>query len=849
MKFSLAFAAALVLLSPAASRADVHPSALFGDNMVLQRGVPIPVYGTADPAEKVKVTLGTQAVSTAAGADGHWKVSLPALPAGGPFILTMTGKNTVTVNNVLLGDVWLCSGQSNMQYAMQWHKEYYAAEIAASADPKLRSFTVANKTSPVPIADLLPAGGSQQIWQAATPDTVPSFTAVGYFFARELRKQLHVPIGIIHSSWGGTNGESWASREALSADPELKTLADTQISTMQSYDTDKAQFPAQIVAWEDKYGMKDPGNTGEAPRWAKPDFSDADWKTAPVPVNFGGLGMKSGGAVWFRKTLDVPADAAGKAFTWNLGWSADSVTGYANGVPLPVSPSTPLPPFFTGPHSFTVPAELVKAGKNVFALRVYSHNTQGIVSPGTARMNFPVTDYGPDADTWHYAVEHENAPLSDEAQSSLPKSPTANPQNTASYIYNAQIAPLMPFAIKGVIWYQGENNSGRGRQYRKILPTLIGDWRTRWGEGRFPFYIVQLANYGQVRTEPGNSGWADVREAQLLTAQHVPNTGLAVAVDVGEGEDIHPRNKQDVGKRLAFAALAKTYGQKMEYSGPLFSHMIVTGSAAKLSFTHSAGLTAKGGPLKTFAVAGDDRKFVWADAKIVGAAVLVSSPQVAHPVAVRYAWADNPEGANLYNAAGLPASPFRTDVDTDDAAPKPPAAPAPAGVLKKSGVLLNGDFSSPAVPAGKDALAAQPDGWTFDVKSGSPALGVQAWKKERPPFFFWSDPNGSLSQTADVKTSPIKKAGTVYTLSYFYGGQGRGGAYTLAASILVDGKVAVTDTKNVDLSKPGIDNAGTLSYIVKKADVGKSVGVSFTFTKQGTVAIQGALRDVDLSVK
>ncbi len=848
----LMLCAAVASFLPVAARADVHPAALFGDNMVLQRDMKIPVWGTADPSEKVTVTLGTETASAVAGADGRWRVNLPALPAGGPYTLTMTGKNTVTAQNALLGDVWLCSGQSNMQYAMQWNKAYYAADIAASADPKLRSFTVANKTSPQPIGDLIPSNPTQQIWQAATPDTVPGFTAVGYFFARELRKELGVPIGIIHSSWGGTNGESWVSREALSANPELKTLADTQIGAMESYDADKKQFPTLLAAWEDKYGAKDSGNAGEAQGWAKPDFSDADWKTAKVPLNFGQLGMKSGGSAWFRKTLDVPADAAGKAFTWNLGWSADDVTGYCNGVKLPVSPSTPTPQFVNGPHSFTVPADLVHAGLNTFALRVFSHSANGTVTPGTAKMNFPATTYGPDADEWRYNVEHENPPLSSDAVSSLPKSPSAQLQNTATYIYNAQIAPLMPFAIKGVIWYQGENNSQRAAQYRKILPALIGDWRARWGEGRFPFYIVQLANYGGNPPQPSRSAWAELREAQLLTAQNVPGTGIAVTMDVGEGDNIHPKDKQDVGKRLALVALAKTYGQSVPYSGPLFSSMTVTGNTAKLLFTHAdGGLVAKGGPLKYFAVAGDDRKFVWADAQISGDSVLVSSPQVAHPVAVRYAWADNPAGANLYNGAGLPASPFRTDADADDTKPTPPAAsapPAPAGPLHKSGLLLNGDFSSPSVPAGKDGMAAKADGWTFDVQGGTPSIGIQSWKKERPPFLFWSDPNGTLSQTVDAKTAALT-AGKVYTLSYFYGGQGAGGSYTLAVSLLVDGKPVATDTKTVDLAKSGIDRSGELTYTAKAADAGKSLGVSFTLTKIGTVAIQGALRDVTLTVQ
>ena len=846
-----------VIFVPAASRADVHPAALFGDNMVLQRDMTIPVWGMADPSEKVTVTLANKSASTAAGADGRWRVNLGAIPAGGPYTLTIAGKNTVTAANVLMGDVWLCSGQSNMQFSVGWHKEYFTADIAASDDPSLRSFTVANVTSPQPVGDLIP--NRQQTWVAASPQTVGGFTAVGYFFARELRRQLHVPIGIIHSSWGGTNGESWVSRQALSAEPELKTLADTQIQTMESLPSDEQQFPSRIAAWENQYGAKDAGNTGEALGWAKPDFNDADWKTAKAPLNLSQIGMPSGGSAWFRKTVDLPADAAGKAFTWNLNWIADDDTAYFNGVPLsPVG--QPQPQFYTAPRAFVVPGDLVHAGQNTLALRVFSHGGGGTTLIPLQSMGIPLAAFGPDADEWRYQAEHENPPLSADAVSSLPKSPAAQLQNTATYIYNAQIAPLIPFAIKGVVWYQGENNAQRAMQYRKILPALIADWRSRWGEGNFPFYIVQLANYGGNPPQPGRSGWAELREAQLLTAEKVPNTGLAVTIDVGEGDNIHPKDKQDVGKRLALNALAKTYGRPVEYSGPIYSSLAVMGGKIKLSFTHAGGgLVAKGGPLKYFAIAGPDHQYVWGDAVISGNSVLVSSPQVPNPVSVRYAWADDPEGCNLYNAAGLPASPFRTDLADDApalasasqaaasqaAASQTAASPVPASALKKSGLLLNGDFSSPAVPADKTYLVAHADGWTYDAKNSGPAIGVQSWKPTRPPYLLWNDPDGTVSQTADVKTHPIR-AGKTYTLAYTYGGQGKG-SYTLVTSILAGGKVAATDTKVVDVTKPGIDKTGTLSYTAPAADAGKSLGVSFTMTEPSGEHVQSALVDVSLS--
>ncbi|MBC8102556.1 MAG: 9-O-acetylesterase [Cytophagales bacterium] len=836
---------AILMLGATVAHAEVHPSALFSDNVVLQRGAKIPVFGTADSSEKVTVTLAGKSVSAVADAAGRWRVDLPPLPAGGPYTLEITGKNVVTAKEVLIGDVWICSGQSNMQYAMSWNKDYDAANIAASEDPQLRCFTVANKTSPQPLTELLPANKTQQIWQTASPQTLPGFTAVGYYFARELRKKLGVPIGIIHTAWGGTIGEAWVSREGLSVDPEIKTVADTQIRAWEAYPGDRAKFPPRITAWAEKYGATDTGDRGEALGWAKPEFDDSGWKTTAVPVNFSRLGMKSGGSVWFRKTLDFPAEAAGRAFVWNLNWSSDDQTAYLNGVKLSTPKEYPQEKFFTGPRSFMVPAGLVRAGKNTLVLRVFSHTVGGSVAPTTAKMNLPTTTFGTDADQWHYQVERENVPLSGEALNSMPKMANIQPQNTATYIHNAQIAPLMPFAIRGAIWYQGESNSQRALQYRKILPALIADWRSKWGVGDFPFYIVQLANYGRIASQPGRSGWAELREAQLLTAKKVPNTGLAVTIDIGEGDNIHPRNKQDVGKRLALAALAKTYGKKIPYSGPVYKSMTVTGGKASLTFDHlGGGLVARGGALKQFAIAGADNQFVWADARISGDTVTVSSPQVPNPVSVRYAWADNPEGANLYNAAGLPATPFRTNGSDEVVAPVPTAS---LSELPKSGILRNGSFTTPPVPADKTYLAAKADGWTYEVRGGGPAIGVETWKANRPPYLFWNGPDGTISQTADVKTAPVARIGDVYTLSYFYGGQGKG-TYTLVASVLVDGRVVATDIKEVDVTKPGIDRTANLTYTTRSGDLGKSVGVSFSMTKKGDVNIQSALKGVSLTV-
>ena len=514
-----------------------------------------------------------------------------------------------------------------------------------------------SSTAPSPLPDLQPNG--YQRWDPANPDTVAhDFTAVGYYFGLELRRRLGVPIGLIHASYGGTPAEPWVSREGLNKDPGLKAMADAQIANMVSYPDNLKAFAANVAAWEEKYGARDSGNTGVAQGWAKPDFDDSRWKTVPVPMNFSQIGMKAGGAVWLRKTFDVPASAAGEGLYLKMNYSSDAFTPYFNGVAL--NGGQESPPFFNEARGFGIPADLVHAGRNTLAVRVFSHTHDGGFS---MRMSdFGIT-LGPDSGTWKYAVEFASPELPADALGAFPHAPNAVPQYTSSYIYNASIHPLIPVAMKGVIWYQGESNQSRAHQYRTLLPALIADWRAQWGEGTFPFYIVQLANYMAVATQPTDTPWAELREAQLMTATHDPASGLAVTIDIGDADNIHPKDKMDVGKRLALIALAKTYGRKIAYSGPVYASSQVQGGAIRLTFRHTeGGLAAKGGgPLKQFAIAGADQKFVWADAKIDGDTVVVSSPQVPHPAAVRYAFGDNPAGCNLTNGTGLPASPFRTD--------------------------------------------------------------------------------------------------------------------------------------------------------------------------------------------
>ncbi len=498
---SLALGAAAIVICQAA-HADVWLPSIFSDNMLLQRGVAVPVWGKANPGEEVTVTLGGRRATATADQNGRWMVRIGPFEAGGPLQLTAAGENTVTFENVLVGDVWVCSGQSNMQWAVR-QASCPDAEIGQANFPKIRLFSVKRTVADNPQEDCV---GN---WVECTAWTVADFSAVGYFFGWELHKALGgLPIGLIHTSWGGTPSEAWTSLPTLQAGPEIKPFLDYWKDRIADSEAQMAEYERKITEWNK--ATEEARNRGEQP---------------------------------------------------------------------PIQPQRP---------------------------------TDERTSP-----------------------------------------------NRPANLYNAMIAPLVPYAIRGAIWYQGESNASRAYQYRTLFPLLIDDWRRAWGQGDFPFLFVQLANFRNGWTDPRS--WAELREAQLM-ALSLPSTGMAVAIDIGETYDIHPKNKQEVGRRLALAAQAIAYGQDVVYSGPIYDSIIIEGEKIRLRFKHlDGGLVAKGEPLKGFVTAGENRRFVWADARIEGDTVLVRSDAIEYPVAVRYAWWDDPQGCNLYNQAGLPASPFRSD--------------------------------------------------------------------------------------------------------------------------------------------------------------------------------------------
>jgi sialate O-acetylesterase len=646
--FCLVLLAALngALAETASELPFLHP--LFSDHMVLQRNVKVPVWGWANPGTKVTVTFAGLTQTAVAQADGKWMVHLNPLPASSePRALTIknaANNQSIAIQDVLVGDVWLCSGQSNMEMGIGACNA--TNEINSANFPQIRLLTVPRLIATTPAQTL------ECRWLPCSPSTVlqgtwGGFSAAGFFFGRELHQQLKIPIGLIHSSWGGTIAEAWTSPEGLlplqDFNQRLERVSDQAKGAKIDYDAD-------YESWCQK---NDPGTRQG---WAKPDLETAGWKTVKMPQPFEQAGLPDfDGMVWFRYTLDLPLGWENQAVKLSLGPIDDIDTTFVNGTKVGQMNRYDLN------RVYTIPPGVLKPGKNVLSVRVLDTGGAGGLI-GTAEQLFLKPASGTDPSMIRLAGDwlmRDSVPLSQ-----LPAPPTVtdsdNP-NVVTVLYNGMIAPLLPFAIKGAIWYQGESNAERAYQYRRLLPAMIQDWRRHFGVGDFPFYIVQLAAFQATRPEPRQNDWAELREAQAMTAKSVPQCGLAVAIDIGEANDIHPKNKAEVGRRLALCALAQTYGKKIEFSGPWYKSMKIEGDSVLLSFDHvDGGLVAQGGELKGFAVAGEDRKFVWAKALIDGKRIVVSAPGIEKPVAVRYAWDINPV-CNLYNQAGLPAVPFRTD--------------------------------------------------------------------------------------------------------------------------------------------------------------------------------------------
>ncbi|MEK7474753.1 MAG: sialate O-acetylesterase [Candidatus Coatesbacteria bacterium] len=644
-----AVAATVRAATAKAAKPFLHP--LFCDHAVLQRDARVPIWGWAPKGTKVTVKFQSLETSTKADAKGRWQAVIGPFPAGGPYELEVaSATKTVKLSDLMLGDVWICSGQSNMEQGIgaAGNPE---REIAAANYPGIRLFTVPKRI------EFEPQETVDGSWAVCTPETIAKdgwggFSAAAYYFGRRLHQDLKVPVGLIHTSWGGTIAEAWVSAGGLKPVGDFdKAVAGLGAEAKERRKGLGGYWP-RMQKW---YAESDPGSKGKL-GWAAAALDLAEWKTMALPTKWEDAGLPDfDGVVWFRLEVDLPAGWAGRAAILHLGPIDDRDTTWVNGKLVGHLD------MYNAPRDYEVPQGVLKAGKNEIAVRVLDTGGAGGLWGKPEDMTLEATgESAPGAvslaGAWRYRV---GVALGDVAP---PPAADANNPHVVTVLYNGMVAPLIPFAIKGAIWYQGESNVGRAPQYRRLLAALIRDWRARFGVGDFGFYIVQLAGFGDPRPEAGDDSWAELREAQWLVSREVPATGLATAIDIGESKDIHPKNKQDVGARLALAAEALTYGMKVEASGPSFRGMKKEGAAIRIEFDHVGGglIAMDGKPLAGFSIAGADGKWAWGDARIDGETLVVSSPKVPDPVAVRYAWTAFME-CNFYSKEGLPALPFRTD--------------------------------------------------------------------------------------------------------------------------------------------------------------------------------------------
>ncbi len=625
------------------SFAQVRLPRLIRDSMVLQRDAKLKLWGWASAGEKVTVSFRAKNYRTTTGADGRWMLLLPPQKAGGPYSLQVKGKNEITLNNVLVGDVWVCAGQSNMVHQMSLHSERYAEDIATADNPQIRHFWIATMTDLQKPHDDLPTG----YWKSANPQDILQFSAVAYFFARKIYEKYGVPIGLINASVGGTPIEAWTSEEGLKEFPSLLSTIQKNKDTAYVNGANRA-----ARAWGNSLPRpQDKGLQGTP--WYSTAYSPKNWRTITVPGYWEDQGARNlDGIVWYRKEITVPASVTGKAARMALGRIVDADVVYING--QQVSMTTYQYP----QRRYAIPAALLKAGKNVVVVKVTNNSGKGGFVPEKPYYIAAGNDTLDLKGDWQYKVGAAFEP---------PKGFVAgvSEANQPTSLYNAMLAPATNHTIKGILWYQGESNIRNAAEYEKLLPALIRDWRRQWQQGDVPFLFVQLPNFEDVQYLPAESSWAVLREGTRKTLS-VPNTGMAVTIDVGEWNDIHPDRKKEVGERLALAAMKVAYGEKnVVYSGPTLQSQTVDGNKVILTFTNTgSGLTtADGEALSSFSIAGADKKFVWAKASIEGDKVIVWSDAVTAPRYVRYAWADNPDNPNLYNKEGLPASPFELVVD------------------------------------------------------------------------------------------------------------------------------------------------------------------------------------------
>lgn len=638
------FVTLIVCMSFIKANAEIVLPSLISDGMVLQREQKIKVWGWANPGEEVKVTFNNKNYTTLTNSDKKWFINLPKTKAGGPYSMIISSKtSSITIKDILVGDVWLCSGQSNMEFTMSKLSDAFPSDLANATNKEIRQFLVKQVYSFKPLTAV------QGEWKYANPATIGNFSAVGYYMVKALYDKYKVPMGIIHASWGGTPAEAWTSEEGLKEFPHYLNVS--------NYFKEPANVSKTIRKdqetndnWYKNLKINDKGFENPEKIWSK---SLEKFNSGKV-IRFPGFWEEQGfpdldGVIWVRKEINLTEQMLQQDAMLELGMIDDSDSTYFNGIKIGSTNNK------YASRKYKVPSSILKLGKNVIIIRIVDTDGKGGFIRDKNYRFISGTKIIDITGEWECEIGASAKALLQSSFTRLHYQPTS--------LYNAMIAPLIPYTIKGVAWCQGESNTSKPSEYAKLLSAMIQDWRLKWGQGDFPFLIVQLANYMEVKNEPTQSNWAELREAQLKVATELPNAALTVAIDVGETNDIHYSNKKAVGHRLALAAQSVAYHDNVVHSGPTYKSMQIKGDKIYLKFNHvGAGLVSKGdNRLSHFAIAGSDKKFIWAKAEIRGKKLIVWSENLKSPVAVRYAWSNNPLGCNLYNKDGLPASPFRTD--------------------------------------------------------------------------------------------------------------------------------------------------------------------------------------------
>lgn len=621
-------------------QAQVELPKLISDGMVLQRDTDLIIWGWASPGEEVSVSFRDNSHSAVTNNSGKWKITLPAQSPGGPFSMEITASNSITIQDILVGDVWLASGQSNMELPMYRVEPLYRDEIKTANYPEIRHFKVPQEYS----FEEEKSNYSGGEWIAISPETISQRSAVAYFFSKKLHEEYDVPIGIVNASLGGSPAEAWMDEDALKEFPHYHQEA-LIYKDEEMRDNIAASDQARNSRWHEVSVEQDRGY--ENGHWANPDVEDSGWNSMEIPGYWNTTSLGNiNGVVWFRKEIELPESMAGKEVELELGRVVDADSTFVNGE-------------FVGnvtyqypPRWYTIPEGVLKEGTNTITVRVINQSGNGgffFDKPYEIRSETDTVDLKGE---WKMKLGVQMPSLP--GQTFIRWKPVG--------LFNGMIAPALEYEFKGAIWYQGESNAGNAKEYQTLFPAMIQNWRERFEEPDLPFLFVQLANFMKAYDKPTDSGWARLREAQLQTLE-LPKTGMAVAIDVGEWNDIHPLNKKSVGERLAISALGVAYNDDVVHSGPIYKSMEIKGDRIEISFSDISGglVTSDGKSVQEIAIAGSDKEFKWADTKIEGNKLIVWHDEIADPVAVRYGWADNPDDANLYNEEGLPASPFRTD--------------------------------------------------------------------------------------------------------------------------------------------------------------------------------------------